>query len=116
METHKEDGINAVQLRGRLSVGPREIALPSGDRVLSLRLIVPRPEQARRGTATVDTIEVAVWRAGLQRSVRTWRADDIVEIEGAIRRRFFRGGAGTQSRVEVEMERGRVIRRAATAP
>jgi single-strand DNA-binding protein len=50
----------------------------------------------------------------LKSQVDGWHADDVVEVAGALRRRFFRIGGATASRVEVELARGRIIRRAAT--
>ena len=35
-----------------------------------------------------------------------WQPGDVVEVEGAIRRRFFRAGGGAASRVEVEVSSG----------
>jgi len=50
----------------------------------------------------------------VRRSVGGWGEGDLVEVTGAIRRRFFRTAAGAASRVEVEVASGRLIRRAAT--
>jgi single-strand DNA-binding protein len=38
--------------------------------------------------------------------------DDRVEIEGALRRRFFRDGSGASTRLEVEVLAGRRVERA----
>lgn len=106
-------GTNEVRLVGRLSVAPQERVLPSGDTLWTFRVVVDRP----RGGAsrqTVDTLECAAWSPRARRSVGRWSAGDVVEVSGALRRRFFRTGAGAASRVEVEMTRGRLIRRAAS--
>ncbi len=71
--------LNWVELRGRLSATPEARALPSGDTVVSLRLVVPRGPGGRRragGTrrsATVDTIDCAIWRADVRRRAVRWR-------------------------------------------
>ena len=102
--------VNEVRLIGRVSQAPEERTLPSGDVLWTFRVVVPRPASSGRGT--VDAIECAAWSSRARRSVASWRTDDVVEVSGAVRRRFFRTGAGAASRVEVEVSRGRVIRRA----
>jgi single-strand DNA-binding protein len=44
--------------------------------------------------------------------VNRWAAGDVVEVEGALRRRFFRGGPGMATRLEVEVLAGRLVSRA----
>ncbi len=103
-------GRNEVALRGRLAAPAEERELPSGDHIAILRLVVPRePRSGRRRAvvdgvrrATVDTIDVVCWTAGTRRTAMRLSADDLVEVEGALRRRFFGGPAGRQSRYEVE--------------
>jgi single-strand DNA-binding protein len=110
-----------VLLRGRLSGAPEERVLPSGDTVWTFRVVVRRPQDPTTGRAGptgggrgVDTLECAVWSGRVKKSVPAWRDADTVEVAGALRRRFFRAGGATVSRVEVDVARGRVIRRAAT--
>ena len=92
------DDVNVVKLVGRVSaVGePRE--LPSGDVVV---MVVSRPPRRARG-ATVDTIDVACWSARARRAASRCAVGDEVEVEGSLRRRFFRAGGGVASRYEVE--------------
>ncbi|HET6939323.1 MAG TPA: single-stranded DNA-binding protein, partial [Nocardioides sp.] len=59
----------------------------------------------------VDSLECAVWSGRLKKSVEKWEAGDVVEVTGALRRRFFRAGGVTASRVEVELSGGRRVRR-----
>lgn len=106
--------INEVHLAGRLAAAPEQRTLPSGDELVTLRIIVDRPAPAKGEKETrqrVDSLECAVWRPRVQRSVLGWRAGDLVEVSGALRRRFFRSGGGVASRVEVEVATARVIRR-----
>lgn len=107
-------GPNEVRLEGRVSAAPEERMLPSGDRVVLFRVIVDRagPAAARQ---QVDALECVSWSARVSRAARTWQPGDRVQVEGSLRRRFFRAGGVTQSRVEVEVSAGRVIRRAASA-
>jgi single-strand DNA-binding protein len=105
---------NEVRLVGRVSQAPEQRTLPSGDVLWTFRVVVARPDEGE-GRRRVDALECAAWSPRAQRSVARWGPDDLVEVTGALRRRFFRSGAGPASRVEVEMARGRLIRRAATA-
>lgn len=105
---------NEVRLAGRLSQDPRSRVLPSGDEVWTFRVVVPRDPDAGRSRQSVDALECAAWSPRAQRSVRRWNADDVVEVEGALRRRFYRAGGAVASRVEVEMVSGRLIRRGAS--
>jgi single-strand DNA-binding protein len=109
--------VNEVRLVGRLGADPQLRELPSGDTLWTLRVVVDRPPRppgrVKRGQR-VDTLECAVWAGRLKQQVRGWSAGDVVEVSGALRRRFFRAAGATASRVEVELTRGRVIRRAAS--
>lgn len=104
---------NEVRLVGRVSQEPEERVLPSGDSVWTFRVVVPR-DRGGRSRQAVDAIECAAWTAKARRSASSWSADDVVEVVGALHRRFFRAGGAVASRVEVEMASGRVIRRAAS--
>lgn len=103
---------NQVQLRGRLSRPPEEKVLPSGDTIWTFRIVVPRDADGRPG---VDWVDCAVWSGRLRRSVAVWGEGDVVEVSGALRRRFFRVGGRAESRVEIEACAGRLIRRAGPA-
>lgn len=112
------DAVNQVRLVGRVSQDPEERMLPSGDAMWSFRVVVardPATPGSGRSRQRVDALECAAWSARSRRSVAGWRADDVVELHGAVRRRFFGTAGGPQSRVEIEMVRGRLIRRAATS-
>lgn len=108
------EALNEVRLLGRLAAEPRRRELPSGDSVWNLRVVVERPQPAgqERPRQRVDSLECVIWSGRLKRQVERWSAGDLVEVSGALRRRFFRVGGATASRVEVELTGGRVIRRA----
>lgn len=106
------EAVNEVRLVGRISQQPEERQLPSGDSMWTFRVVVPRGADRGRSRKTVDALECAVWGGRVRRSVATWAVDDIVEVTGAMRRRFFQAGGGATSRVEVEVAGGRLIRRA----
>ena len=97
--------LNEVVLLGRVSAEPEERELPSGDRLLTFRLVVDRPPERGSTKRTVDVIDVACWARGVQRSARALAPEELVRVEGALRRRFFATGAGRASRYEVEARR-----------
>lgn len=106
---------NEVRLVGRLASEAEERELPSGDVLVQFRVVVDRPpggESAPRRTGH-DTIDCSVWAGRVKRSALGWRGGDVVEVTGAMRRRFFTTSAGTASRVEVAVTAGKVLRRAA---
>lgn len=111
--------VNEVRLVGRLGADPAHKQLPSGDSVWTFRISVERPRPGRRagqrpGQRRTDSLDCAVWSGRVKRSVSTWAKGDVVEVSGSIRKRFFQAGGATASRVEVEVSRGRIIRRAAS--
>jgi single-strand DNA-binding protein len=108
------ESANEVRLRGRLAAAPRLRELPSGDTVWNLRVVVerpPLPPGRERPRQRVDSLECAVWAGRLKKQVEKWEAGDVVDVSGALRRRFFRAGGATASRVEVELTGGRRVRR-----
>jgi single-strand DNA-binding protein len=108
------EAVNEVRLVGRLAADPQLRELPSGDTVWNLRVVVERalPPGKEKPRQRVDSLECAVWTGRLKKQVEKWEAGDVVEVDGALRRRFFRAGGATASRVEVELTGGRIIRRA----
>ncbi|RYB92101.1 single-stranded DNA-binding protein [Nocardioides oleivorans] len=111
---------NDVRLVGRLSAAPAVVELPSGDTLMTFRISVERSARAgspaARGSAQrVDSVPCTAWASRLRRSVATWRVGDIVEVEGAVRCRFYQAGGATRSRVEVEATSGRLMRRSPAA-
>jgi len=108
--------LNQVHLTGRISAEPEPRLLPSGDEIVTFRLVVRRSAAARRRSKqVVDTIECTVWRAGLRRSVARLEAGTEVTVTGELRRRFSRGGSGAVSWVSVEVDSCRKVAVAAVA-
>lgn len=104
---------NEVVLVGRVSGDPEQRELPSGDALVSWRVVVERPVPRRATPSgvrapTVDTLDCVAWTATVRRTARGLADGDVVAVEGALRRRFWRSGAGAASRTEVEVE---VLRR-----
>ena len=111
---------NEVVLVGRVPAAPEERELPSGDRLVTWRLVVGRgpvrrPPEGVRPT-TVDTLDCVAWTAATRRAAAALRADDVVEVRGALRRRFWRAGAAAASRCEVEASSVRRVSRRPPRP
>ena len=90
---------NYIKLEGRLSGEPEIRTLPSGDDIVVFRIVVPRDEVGR-----VDTIDCQASTAATRRKVLKTRPETLIGVEGALRRRFWRGAAGLASRYEVEVK------------
>lgn len=108
---------NEVLLVGRVAAEPAQTQLPSGDEVVSVRLIVERCPPAPREPPPVrgprvDTLDCSAWRPAVRRTVLRWGPGDVVEVTGALRRRFRRTESGPVSRWEVEIARARRVSRA----
>jgi single-strand DNA-binding protein len=101
---------NDVVLRGRLSAPAELRTLPSGDTLVSFRIVVRRPGPRVRGQSA-DVLGCITYDRGLQRRVAAWQPGDVVEVEGALQRRFWRTGSGTASVCEVNCRRGRKVPR-----
>ena len=97
--------VNTVTLVGRVSAAPDLRDLPSGDRLVTLRVVVDRPPERGSTKRMVDVIDVACWSKRTQRTATSLAPDDAVRVEGSLRRRFFATGAGRASRYEVEASR-----------
>ena len=95
------DHYNEVYLCGRVTSEGIETQLPSGDIACEFRIVVDR-EKSRGDKKEVDSIDVVVWSAGLRKKVRSLVEGDILQIEGAIRRRFWQGAHGVASRWQIE--------------
>ena len=105
---------NEVVVVGRLVAAPTVRELPSGDTLASFRVVVRRPESSRRrpGSPRVDALECAAFRGDVRRTVRSWAEGDVVEVAGALRRRFWRSGGAPSSVWEIEVGKARRLVRA----
>jgi single-strand DNA-binding protein len=105
---------NEVRLRGRVSTAPEERVLPSGTLIVTFRVSVAREASPMTNGSkqSSDWVDCSAWGAKTRRAASRWRAGDVVEVEGALRRRFQRGDAGTSTRLEVEVLSGRLVARA----
>jgi single-strand DNA-binding protein len=108
---------NQVLLVGRLAAAPEDRELPSGDVLTSWRLVVDRPPARRKlpeglRPPTVDTLECVAWIGSVQRAAAAWESGDVLSVEGALRRRFWRSPTGSSSRYEVEVSKARRVAKA----
>ncbi|HEU4568615.1 MAG TPA: single-stranded DNA-binding protein [Marmoricola sp.] len=115
-----DSNANEVTLRGRVSTEPQTRSLPSGDEVVTFRLVVRRQRASpmTRGSRQVsDWVDCAAWGGRARTRASGWGPGDEVEVRGALRRRFYRTAGGAATRLEVEMLTGKRLRRApADAP
>src|SRR3954454_11182113 len=104
---------NEVYLVGKLSGEPAERKLPSGDVLLSWRLVVNRaPNERGSRKAMHDTLPCFTLKAGVRRSVSSYASGDLIEVEGVLRRSFWRTPAGGEaSKCEVEARSIKRLRR-----
>lgn len=111
-----QERANEVRLAGTVSGEPERRVLPSGDELCVVRVVVPRVTVRARPDGgrgqSVDVLDCCAWEARPRRAVGGWRPGDQVEVNGALRRRFYRARGVTESRVEVEIRSARLVRRA----
>jgi hypothetical protein len=86
--------MNVVVLEGAVRETPLTHVFPSGQEVLSFELVV-RTDGEPSSRVPVMVLDTAV----------QLEPDDRVVVVGQVRKRFFRSGAGTQSRTEVVASR-----------
>ena len=101
---------NEVTLVGRLAGAVQERPMPSGAVLCSFRLVVRR-EGASRGPS-IDTLDCVAWLEAVRQALLRWSAGDLIEVRGAVRRRFWRGVSGPVSRCEIEVGIARRLARA----
>ena len=92
-----DQSLNELTLRGRVSAPATVKELQSGDKVVEFRLIVSRSD--RNG---VDTLDIAAWSANSRKRALSLQAEQWIEINGAIHRRFWQSPSGLASRWQVE--------------
>jgi single-stranded DNA-binding protein len=101
---------NEIVVVGRLSMEPTDRQLPSGSLLTQWRLAVRRPV-GHPSHQRADALDCVTFNDDVRQAVEAWRLDDVVEIEGAVRRRWWRGG----SRYEIEVSTARTVKRRTSA-
>lgn len=102
---------NEVRLVGRLGASPEQRTLPSGDEIVTFRLVVDRlprrtASDGRREPA-VDTLDCSASTAAVRRRLLGWQPGDVIQVDGALRRRFWRAASRVLSRSEVQVRSAR---------
>ncbi|NDL61059.1 single-stranded DNA-binding protein [Phytoactinopolyspora mesophila] len=102
---------NEIRLVGRIAAEPKARVLPSGDELVSVRLVVERPPDAtaRSRRASVDTMTCVGWTPMARYWLQMVEKDDVVEVTGSLRRRFWRSAEGPRNRYEVEVTRATLL-------
>ncbi|KQS64354.1 single-stranded DNA-binding protein [Modestobacter sp. Leaf380] len=97
---------NDVVLRGRLSAPVELRPLPSGDTLLLFKLVVRRESPRPRGPKS-DVLTCVSTAKGLITRAQAWHPDDVIEVDGALQRRFWRTPNGTAVAYEVSVRGAR---------
>ncbi len=109
MKNHYEPiPTNNVHLLGRVSSLAINKQMPSGDTVVEFRLVIDRKSR-RVIKREVDTLDISAWLARPQKRALSLKINDWVEVEGSIRRRFWKSSTGLASRWQVEASQLRKI-------
>lgn len=97
---------NDVVLRGRLSAPVEQRPLPSGDTLLLFKLVVRRDAPRPRGPKS-DVLTCVSTVKGLLTRAQAWEPGDVIEVDGALQRRFWRTPTGTAVAYEVSVRKAR---------
>lgn len=95
IDNDKDYSLNDVVLRGWITTPAFEHELPSGDVITKFRIAITRPEGG------VDTIDVEAWDKPQKKISLDLKDGEWVEINGSIRRRFWKADSGLASRWQV---------------
>jgi single-strand DNA-binding protein len=93
--------LNEVHLIGWVSGVPTLKLLPSGDQVVEFRVVVRR-DKPKSDRTEVDALDIAVWSTKLRKRALSLREQEWVQVDGQLRRRFWRSPTGIASRWQVE--------------
>ena len=103
---------NDVSLVGEISQAPQERMLATGAEIVTFRVDVASGDEDAGGR---DSFECTVRAARTRRAALAWDVGDVVEVNGAVRRRFYRVGGSSRPFVVIEADRARRVRAAAGA-
>ena len=105
--------VNEVRLTGRVTSSPEARTLPSGDVIVTFRMSMVREAtpMSRGSRQRSDWVDCVAFGGRCRRTVRGWQVGDQVRVEGALRRRFYRAGDGSATRLELEVLRAARVAR-----
>jgi single-strand DNA-binding protein len=91
---------------GRRGARVDQRVLPSGDTVTIFTVVVDRTAKGRGSSGVqVDSIACQTFRTTVARRLDSLAEGDWIRVDGALRRRFWRSGAGLGSAMEVDVRR-----------
>ncbi|GAB3499322.1 single-stranded DNA-binding protein [Nocardiopsis coralliicola] len=93
---------NEVLLAGRVTAEPSLRELASGERLVTWRVSISRPPTPRRPAGGSDAVACLSFSPEIAEATRAWRLGDVVEVAGALRRRFRRSRGLSGGVLEVE--------------
>ena len=105
--------VNEVRLTGRVTSSPEVRTLPCGDVIVTFRMSMVREAtpMSRGSRQRSDWVDCVAFGGRCRRTVRGWLVGDQVSVEGALRRRFYRAGDGSATRLELEVLRAARVAR-----
>jgi single-strand DNA-binding protein len=78
--------------------------------ITTFSVVVDRPAREVHGRTKVDTIACQTVRSAVAARLAKVDSGEIVEVSGALRRRFWKSGAGLASATEVDVVRIAAVR------
>lgn len=102
------DHRNEVYLVGEVITAPDERTFSDGRDVVTFRLDVRAQADSR---PIRDSFDITVAGARTRKAALAWDVGDTVEVEGVVRRKFHRVGAGSRAFVVIEAARAKRLRR-----
>lgn len=102
------DHRNEVYLVGEVLTVPEERTFADGRDVATFRLDVRT--QGEAGPIR-DSFDITVANPRARKAALAWDVGDTVEVEGVVRRKFHRVGAGSRAFVVIEAARAKRVRR-----
>jgi single-strand DNA-binding protein len=102
------DHRNEVYLVGEVITVPEDRTFADGRDVVTFRLDVRAQTDAG---AIRDSFDITIATARTRKAALGWDVGDTVEVEGVVRRKFHRVGAGSRAFVVIEAARAKRVRR-----
>jgi single-strand DNA-binding protein len=99
---------NEVHLVGSVSTTPEERELSDGRGAVTFRLDVRTDTDA--GPAR-DSLDITVIGTRARKAALSWEVGDLVDVEGVVRRKFYRVGVGSRPFTVIEADRAKRVRR-----
>jgi hypothetical protein len=102
------DHRNEVYLVGEVITVPEGRTFADGRDVVTFRLDVRTESDAR---PIRDSFDITIANPRTRKAALNWGTGDTVELEGVVRRKFHRVGAGSRAFVVIEAARAKRLRR-----